>query len=85
MTQLTQDADGTIRQDGQTPEEWLTAQFEYEYCAECGYDAPKHQVILSPLNHFFALCLEPLPDDLEDDQIEAELARRRNSCEEIEQ
>lgn len=73
MTTLTYDADGTIRQDGQAPDEWLKELFEYEVCAECGWDADHHIVILSPVGNFFAMCLDPFPDSETDPDVKAEL------------
>lgn len=34
---------------------WLREQFEYEYCAECGGDAPDHDAIAF-LGNWFARC-----------------------------
>lgn len=65
MATLTRDPDGIIRQDGQTPAEWLADFFEFEYCAECGHDKDRHEVTLSPLGHFFAKCANPILDYLD--------------------
>ncbi len=54
---ITIDVDGTPRQDGQTPAEWLADLFEFELCAECGHDADMHVVCAGPFGLFFARCL----------------------------
>lgn len=56
--------------------EWLVELFEYEYCAECGGDADDHAAIPF-LGNWFARCEHPLPEELSDDAIDAELRRRR--------
>ena len=43
-------------QDGMTPDEWLEAQFEFEYCDCCGLGAEDHTVITGPFGLFFAYC-----------------------------
>lgn len=42
-------------QDKETPQEWLARQFEFEYCAECGGDAP-HHTVTGLLGNYFAYC-----------------------------
>lgn len=37
-------------------EKWLSEQFEYEYCAECGGDAEDHIVCSGPFGLPFAMC-----------------------------
>lgn len=46
----------TPTQDGETPQEWLTRQFEFEYCSCCGFDAEDHTVCGGPFDLFFARC-----------------------------
>lgn len=55
--------------------EWLESLFEHEYCPECGGDADDHTQI-EVMGNPFARCNHPIPDDLTDEQIEAELAER---------
>lgn len=38
------------------PEQWLSQQFEYEYCPECGGDAEDHILCAGPLGLPFAMC-----------------------------
>lgn len=40
----------------QTAKAWLTEQFEYEYCAECGGDA-QHHAVTRVLGNWFAVCV----------------------------
>ena len=53
----------------ETPEEWLERLFEFEFCPECGGDAPDHEVCLVPgIGNYFARCLraeggDPAHDD----------------------
>ena len=42
--------------------EWLAAQFEFEYCAECGRDAEDHEVV-GVMGNPFAYCLRPREED----------------------
>lgn len=44
---------GNLHED---PVAWLTYQFEFEFCAECGGDAGHHQAI-PVLGNWFAFCL----------------------------
>lgn len=37
-------------------QQWLTEQFEYEYCSECGGDAEDHLVCGGPFGLPFAMC-----------------------------
>lgn len=57
-------------------QEWLADFFEFEVHAECGWDADKHRVVPDMFGKRHALCLDPIPDDMPDDQIGAELERR---------
>lgn len=40
----------------QPPAEWLRAQFEFEWCPDCGRDHRHHTAIPSPFGHWFARC-----------------------------
>ena len=41
--------------DGRTAEQFLTELFEFEYCAECGGDAPDHTPVPF-MGNWFARC-----------------------------
>lgn len=43
---------------GLTPEEFLEQMFEFEYCSECGRDAPDHTAVIGPMGQWFAYCLK---------------------------
>ena len=60
----------------ETNAEWLAHMFEAEVCAECGWDADKHDVALDPFGNRHAFCKDPVPEDLTDKEITEELARR---------
>jgi hypothetical protein len=53
--------------DGQAGGEFLAGLFEFEYCAECGWDLDKHTAVGLYLGDYgtnwFALCDDPIPDD----------------------
>jgi hypothetical protein len=59
-----------------SPDAWLAELFQYEVCAECGWGADKHRVGPDPLGLPHAYCLDPVPEDLSDDEIQAEMTRR---------
>lgn len=56
--------------------QWLAELFEFEVCAECGWDADRHIVSPDPLGNHHAWCADPIPDELSDMDAERELARR---------
>lgn len=51
-----------IDEPTQTAEDWLTDQFEYEFCAKCGGDA-QHHTAVPFLGNWFARCECPCDDD----------------------
>lgn len=44
---------------GLTAAEFMTQQFEYEYCPECTLDAEDHTAVIGPTGSWFAHCNQP--------------------------
>ena len=55
---------------------WLEEQFEFLYCEECGGDAGDHTPVPF-MGNWFALCKNPLSEDLTPEEAEEELNDRR--------
>jgi hypothetical protein len=41
---------------GQTAEEFMAREFEFEYCGECKWDAEDHTAVIDPFGNWFAYC-----------------------------
>lgn len=59
-----------------TSDVWLAEQFEFEACAECGWNADRHTVGPDPFGLPHAWCTDPVSDDLPDVDAATELDRR---------
>lgn len=62
--------------DALADKRWLAEMFEFEVCAECGWDADKHRVDPDVLGNRHATCTDPISPGLSDQAAERELARR---------
>jgi hypothetical protein len=62
-----------------TDPEWLAEFFEFELCTSCGRDGDQHTVGRDGFGNRRPICLDPIPDTLDDAAAEQELARRTAS------